>query len=175
MNYRFKRWFRGVLSAVYMLLLLWHNFPGNFQQASPENAIYPSIYALEGTSGEKEDAIHTVRTKQLELVPRVWITYQFGQNRAQMETEYYRMLTAPLAEHMETDLVEKCEWEKSNETEMIRLESEELDRFWWMRCPDGAQYAVARLGNCVMRVHYYRGEADLRDHEDLFVETLKAK
>ncbi len=174
-RYRTKRCFRGLLHAILVAMLLYVNFPGGYEQVPAEGAVYPSIYALEGTPGDEQDAVHTARTKRLELAPRVWIIRQFGQNGAQMETEYYRMLTEPLAKRMETDLVEKCEWEKSNETEMIRLESEELDGFWWMRCPDGPQYAVARLGNCVMRVHYYRGEANLRDHADLFAATLKTK
>lgn len=86
-------------------------------------------------------------------------------------TDYYRMLTPGLAKRLEED-VEYWYEQFDGPQPGIRIETDALDSFWWSRGTEGRQFAVIRLGRCVLAVQY-AGGADLRSCGAELADTLR--
>ena len=180
--YRARQWRNRVLWLVFIVGYFYIVCDGLFNaddfhrmDDDPEamaRARYVDVTDLNPSLAEA-DVWHAY-TKSLELIPRMYQVDHYAADASGVvtdsaHTEYYRLLTVPLAEELERELVEYMTT-RSHYIDLTACPVSTLDGFYWGR-GDGRQYAVVRLGRAVLTVEY-DGPADLRDHPEALAEAL---
>lgn len=199
--YRRQKWLARALAAVLGLSLVLHFLGGltamdggslkegwdagdSYHDPGP-GAVYVDLAAMEGAA---ETEFWGCRTKVQELCPRMYRITQLSLGpveeelqpgdsypvESSVETTYYRMLTEGLARQLAKELIQARPGSMGTSAHeaLAPVEGAALDGFWWLQKDDGAQFAVARLGQQVLLVEY-EGQTDLRTAGDYLAGLLQ--
>lgn len=142
----------------------------------PADAVYVDIRELDGIPADETEFLRT-KTKVHELAPRMYFVQQYATSKFYVdsfaETDYYRLLAAPLAPLLARDLCQQ--YKRYNDYQpLTALEFPGLDGFWHGQGERNTQYVVAFRGREVLGVQY-RGTADLRAQTAYFAELLQER
>ena len=145
----------------------------------PVQMVLADLTALDGLEPLRTE----VQEKSLPIAPEMYAARQSAVlpdgEQAFLQTAYYRMLTAGLAQTLTAELTENRAGflDSRPELPLDPMEAPALDGFWWAEEADGIgspeQFAVLRQGKQVLTL-WYTGSADLRT-ETAYLASLLEK
>lgn len=188
-DYWKKRVLIKAFSVILIGLVLWNSGMFGLVSAEPKvayaktgavpvaEAVYPRLSRLEGVPEENVE-FFCPKVKHHELAPEMWFVIQYADHEDQAQsrliTDCYHMVSEFLVPDMERKLLKNYR-EMESVGELIPVEAGTLDRFWWTEYVDRGkieQHAIAIKGKNIMDIAYW-GPEDLREHTELFAETLE--
>ena len=145
----------------------------------PVQMVLADLTALDGLEPLRTE----VQEKSLPIAPEMYAARQSAVlpdgEQAFLQTAYYRMLIAGLAQTLTAELTENRAGflDSRPELPLDPIEAPALDGFWWAEEADGIgspeQFAVLRQGKQVLTL-WYTGSADLRT-ETAYLTSLLEK
>ena len=145
----------------------------------PVQMVLADLTALDGLEPLRTE----VQEKSLPIAPEMYAARQSAVlpdgEQAFLQTAYYRMLIAGLAQTLTAELTENRAGflDSRPELPLDPIEAPALDGFWWAEEADGIgrpeQFAVLRQGKQVLPL-WYTGSADLRT-ETAYLTSLLEK
>ena len=136
----------------------------------PADAVYVDIRELDGLPEDGAEFLRT-KTKVHELAPRMYFIQQYVNSNSFADSDYYRLLAAPLAPLLARDLCQQYK-KYTDYQPLTAVEVPGLDGFWYGEGDHNTQYVVAFRGREVLALQY-RGAGDLRTQTAYFAELLR--